>query len=85
MASLLRGGKRHLVPYLRKITTEIAAVLKKAENHRGCPSCGEPARLAVINEKAKKNLFALAAIGRGRKKNQMRPLRNRINRNQLKC
>lgn len=43
-------------PFLRKITTEIASVLKKAENHRGCPSCGEPARLAVINEKGKKEL-----------------------------
>lgn len=43
-------------PYLQKAAVEMTDVLKKAKGHTGCPACGEPARLAVINKNAKKEI-----------------------------
>lgn len=52
------AAEHALRPYLQKAASELAEVLKKAEgeNHCGCPSCGEPARLAVINKSGKKEM-----------------------------
>lgn len=43
-------------PYLQRINEEIAPTLKKAKGHAGCPSCGEPSRLAIINKEGKKEI-----------------------------
>lgn len=43
-------------PYLQKASSEMKDVLQKAEVHGGCPACGEPSRLAVINKKGKKEI-----------------------------
>lgn len=43
-------------PYLQKATAELAESLKKVDHHHGCPSCGEPARLALVGKNGKKEL-----------------------------
>jgi|LSQX01.3.fsa_nt_gb FdhE protein len=50
------AAENSIRPYLRKMTKEIAPALKDAKDHHGCPACGEPARLAVINKAGKKEL-----------------------------
>ncbi|RSK57559.1 formate dehydrogenase accessory protein FdhE [Bacillus canaveralius] len=43
-------------PYLQKAAAELREQLKLADHSHGCPACGEPARLAVIGKKGKKEL-----------------------------
>lgn len=43
-------------PFLRKISSEIKETLKEIDSCTGCPTCGEPARLAVISKSGKKEL-----------------------------
>jgi FdhE protein len=45
-----------LRPYLQKAAVEMADILKGAKGHEGCPACGEPSRLAIINSNAKKEI-----------------------------
>ncbi|MCQ6274536.1 formate dehydrogenase accessory protein FdhE [Bacillus sp. V3B] len=44
-------------PYLRKAAIELAGEISEKEDHKGgCPVCGEPSRLAVMNKEGKKEI-----------------------------
>jgi len=44
-------------PYLHKAAEELAEELPKQGHSGGCPCCGEPARLSLINKSGKKELL----------------------------
>lgn len=43
-------------PFLQKAAVEVKEVLHKAKGHGGCPSCGEPPRLAIVNKNGRKEV-----------------------------
>jgi FdhE protein len=43
-------------PFLQKLVLELKEELDQADHHPGCVACGEPARLAIISKKGKKEL-----------------------------
>ncbi|QED49783.1 formate dehydrogenase accessory protein FdhE [Cytobacillus dafuensis] len=43
-------------PYLQKAAEKLKDKLKKSDHNHGCPSCGEPARFAIIDKSGKKEL-----------------------------
>jgi FdhE protein len=43
-------------PFLQKASHELGDILIRMDAHIGCPCCGEPARLAIISKKGKKQL-----------------------------
>lgn len=50
------AAEQAIRPFLQKISSEIAPLLKKDDGIGGCPSCGEPPRVAVINKSGKKEI-----------------------------
>jgi FdhE protein len=44
-------------PYLQKAAAELTDVIKDQAHTNGCPVCGEPPRLAVVNKQGKKEIL----------------------------